>query len=658
MSVTSIQDVETVRRCGYKGRFIFDKGNSMMSTNVDSRMRLSRERSRRTARVSIAMAFVTLCTWITADAASFVEVKDVYAGSSDGVTPYLVGSENFLFFWGMDATHLLGDPYVSDGTTNGTHLIADVMGSSGNFPLSHNRLNLNSKVYLVFDDGIHGQQLWVSDGTSPGTLPLTSFTGPADDGAGIVADGSGTLSVIPVGDRVWFTAKCPSSSDRCFYSSDGTVIGTKQELTTFKSTRSMVAMDGSLFVRVGQTLYFTDGTSAGMNSLGTGFTLGSLEDPVAVNEFIFFPDNDATGNELWTSDGTQNGTVRVADLNAGVSNSSPQMLTRVDDRVFFTALTPVSGRELWVSNGTVAGTTLVKDIRPGVQDSAIAGLTAINGRAFFYANDGVHGFEPWISDGTSAGTVMLKDIVAGSADGVDTFAAPFTTGGLVFFTGWSTGGRVLWSTDGTVAGTKLVDANVSIYSGSLAARGGKLYGQGHRFVGNSDDELYAMNLLDYDHPIPGYSRMCIAPEHAIPDAASMTSTIVLPSYATLRDLRVTIDAGHTFVGDLSFTLTHSESGKILQLSNLGGSCDGKLIDIGFSDAASSTAGDVCHTGRPAFPRDTFYKPDEPLSTLNGEAVAGHWTLTVTDNAAGDVGTLHNWCMVFNTTDHIFLDSLE
>jgi ELWxxDGT repeat protein len=121
------------------------------------------------------------------------------------------------------------------------------------------------------------------------------------------------------------------------------------------------------------------------------------------------------GNELWSSDGTEAGTVLVKDIRPGDYDAYPSNLTAVGDAVFFRARDGVNGRELWTSDGTAAGTRLVADINPGANESRPQSLTESGGALFFSANDRVHGEELWISDGTEAGTTMIKDINTGGA---------------------------------------------------------------------------------------------------------------------------------------------------------------------------------------------------------------------------------------------------
>src|SRR5213075_344591 len=71
---------------------------------------------------------------------------------------------------------------------------------------------------------------------------------------------------------------------------------------------------------------------------------------------------DAQNVELWKTDGTAAGTVRVSDINPGASGSAPASLTDSGRRMYFTAQEPAGGRELWVTDGTEAGTRRVADV--------------------------------------------------------------------------------------------------------------------------------------------------------------------------------------------------------------------------------------------------------------------------------------------------------
>ena len=90
------------------------------------------------------------------------------------------------------------------------------------------------------------------------------------------------------------------------------------------------------------------------------------------------------------------------------------------------------GNELLKSDGTAAGTVLVKDIFPGSQSGDPQDPTYVGGTLFcrplrasaFRANDGTNGDELWTSDGTSAGTVMVEDIRPGIGSSTSDTATP------------------------------------------------------------------------------------------------------------------------------------------------------------------------------------------------------------------------------------------
>jgi ELWxxDGT repeat protein len=64
--------------------------------------------------------------------------------------------------------------------------------------------------------------------------------------------------------------------------------------------------------------------------------------------------------------------------------------------LFFVANDGVHGTELWQSDGTEEGTVLVADISPNSTDIGAWALTAFGGGLFFFGDDGVHGWEPWV----------------------------------------------------------------------------------------------------------------------------------------------------------------------------------------------------------------------------------------------------------------------
>ena len=190
-----------------------------------------------------------------------------------------------------------------------------------------------------------------------------------------------------------------------------------------------------------------------------------------VNGTLFFRASDNGGDEeLWKSDGSEAGTVRVKDIFPGPSSSSANDFTGIDGVLFFSANDGANGGEMWKSDGTEAGTVMVKDINPApLSGSLVSEFTNVAGTIFFRANDGSNGRELWKSDGTDAGTVMVKDISPGGGSGLTNTDTIGAVGSIAFFSAEEPGfGRELWKSDGTNAGTVMVK-DIRLGGGSVPA---------------------------------------------------------------------------------------------------------------------------------------------------------------------------------------------
>jgi subtilisin-like proprotein convertase family protein len=125
---------------------------------------------------------------------------------------------------------------------------------------------------------------------------------------------------------------------------------------------------------------------------------------------------------------------------------------------------------------------------------------------------------------------------------------------------------------------------------------------------------------------------------AITDNATFTTTITISNGQTVQDLDVCVGLTHTWVGDLIIDLSNSV--QTVRLANrLGGT-----IALGgtycFSDTATTAFPGAVD---PAVPG--YYQPFSPLSAFAGDPYDGTWTLTVSDNAGGDVGAITSFSII-------------
>jgi ELWxxDGT repeat protein len=380
------------------------------------------------------------------------------------INPYTVGSmpgsitevNGVAFFTANDGIH--GEQlWQSNGSAAGTFMVTDFnpgpVGSGINY-----LTNVNGTLFFRANDGSDGIQLWESNGTGPGTFMVTNinwngqYPGPPTNVNGTLffRGGYGTHGI-----QLW--------------ESNGTAAGTflVKEINPITNSypSQLTNVNGTLFFGAndyyhGNELWESNGSAAGTFMVKLGVLSPSYL--TNVNGTLFFDanDNGTHGNELWESNGTAAGTFMVADINPGPRSSGPKYLTNVNGTLFFNANDGTHGAELWESNGT-AGTSLVADINAGSSGSYPYRLTNVNGTLFFDAKDGIHGGELWESNGTAAGTSLVADIDHGVFRGA--YVNYLTNvNGTVFFSALkisslpNEGTDQLWETNGTAAGTFIV----------------------------------------------------------------------------------------------------------------------------------------------------------------------------------------------------------
>lgn len=269
--------------------------------------------------------------------------------------------EQVLFFQGFGYTPDYAELWSTDGSAAGTELVKVIrppMVPKDASDYEREQVALGGRLFFTIDDGVHGSELWVSDGTAQGTALLLDIV-PG-------AEGSRPRHLTPCGPRLCFAAR-----------------------------------DGAH----GWELWATDGTAPGTGLIadifpGRGSSLPSgIYDQgwfVAAGPLVYFPANDGqTGKELWATDGTAAGTRLVADLLTGPGGALPRPLAAVAGRLVLDAYDPDHGAELWVSDGTAAGTRRVTDLAPGAESSHPGSPVAAGDRLFFSADDGAHGREIW-----------------------------------------------------------------------------------------------------------------------------------------------------------------------------------------------------------------------------------------------------------------------
>ncbi len=354
-------------------------------------------------------------------------VRDIYPGKSfAGPLEFYLVYNNQLYFTARDTMYDT-ELWRTDDGPEGAVLIRDACPTDCDGANYGSRprpmAEYNGKLYLNWQDYTIGEELWVTDGTAAGSTLLKDI----NPGGG----GSGSQ---PYGFTVF--------QGKLYFAADSAIVGSE-----------LWESDGT-----------TGGTKLVKNINTSSFGDSEMDAPVVGPDAFYFwaRASNGDGPELWRSNGTGAGTMRVKDINPGSASAKPfgglGNSAWLGNQLLFVANDGTVGEELWSTDGTEAGTVLLADINPGANNSGIQFFANLNGYVLFKANDGTNGYELWITDGTSAGTIMLKDIGPGAADGLRFSTVPFTVfqNKLIFTADDGINGREIWISDGTADGTVLL----------------------------------------------------------------------------------------------------------------------------------------------------------------------------------------------------------
>jgi ELWxxDGT repeat protein len=250
--------------------------------------------------------------------------------------------------------------------------------------------------YDNFDYG--GYELMRSDGTYEGTRGVID--------AFVTTEGARPTEMIRAGKYVYMYAYGPLSYSPPLYVTDGTPEGTvaiSSETTPIRWT----AAENYLYIVYGPydgsdswVLSRMDGTSEVTIASGEDLWGPTVPSSLrAIGDHLYFS-NDL--GEVWKTDGTREGTVRMYDL------PSASSIYKVGSQ---TLMFKVSGSSTQLWKQTSSGQTLVKDLGAGwTYTSAVSGNVLYFGYgSSMDSND----HQLWRTDGTAAGTFAIGASSAG-----------------------------------------------------------------------------------------------------------------------------------------------------------------------------------------------------------------------------------------------------
>src|SRR5258706_534078 len=213
---------------------------------------------------------------------------------------------------------------------------------------------VGDRVFFAANDGVHGIELWVSNGTSGGTYLVKDINpGPGDSSPRSIADINGIA----------------------YFSADDGVHG----LGLWKS----------------------DGTSAGT------VLVKEMGSPQNFHEFrgmlIFVAQTDANGYELWKSDGTAPGTIMLKDIRPGTlwGVSPYATFENYSNSFWFSTYDGGSPGFMWKTDGTPEGTVRTSNGAP-------SSMTQMGGYMYYVAPEGNGVSSLWKMDGAGSAQLLNK----------------------------------------------------------------------------------------------------------------------------------------------------------------------------------------------------------------------------------------------------------
>jgi subtilisin-like proprotein convertase family protein len=123
----------------------------------------------------------------------------------------------------------------------------------------------------------------------------------------------------------------------------------------------------------------------------------------------------------------------------------------------------------------------------------------------------------------------------------------------------------------------------------------------------------------------------------IRDYTLTASTITIDQDLTVTDVNVKLNISHTYDSDLYIYLVGPDGTTVDLVANRGGGGN-HFTNTWLDDEATR----LVRNGKAPF--SGAYRPEQPLSALDGTNARGVWTLYVYDGFGADIGTLNSWSL--------------
>jgi subtilisin-like proprotein convertase family protein len=172
-----------------------------------------------------------------------------------------------------------------------------------------------------------------------------------------------------------------------------------------------------------------------------------------------------------------------------------------------------------------------------------------------------------------------------------------------------------------------------------------------RITDDQGGDVGTLNSWALELPPPQVTYTSTDVPKSILDVQTVTSSLTVPDSLRIADVNVRLDVSHTAAADLEVFLIAPNGTSVELFSDVGGFANNFQNTFLDDEAGTSIVSG-------AAPFSSAFRPKGLLGSFDGLDTQGVWTLRITDDEAGDVGTLNSWSLEFQRQPDLVGTSFE
>jgi ELWxxDGT repeat protein len=282
-------------------------------------------------------------------------VKDILPGADSSNVNNMTAAGEKLFFTANDGSHG-NELWVSDGTQGGTHLVEDLI-TTVQTPTPYFSIIApygNRVIFTIYNPDLSQTDLWISDGTPAGTQYIRGFN--------FIQHPTAANGVI------YFVARTTPVSGDTLYQTDGTLAGTQEIVGNPWDDYAHAVVNSGTYIYViysnnsGTSLWVMRGPGSNLERVEDFWNVGPHPPILRMTKgfnnrlvMLFLEYDESSTNHwvdrLYVSDGTLGGKILISDNFTDI-----EALQAKGDGFIFNAESGAEGRQIWTSDGTPEGT--------------------------------------------------------------------------------------------------------------------------------------------------------------------------------------------------------------------------------------------------------------------------------------------------------------